>query len=82
MTDLSIRDDLVQRLREIAQREQRSIDDVLGEMIEHYGDVSNVPEPDPIEAFLGAFDNDVTDLSTTVRETMQAYYRKKYGRTG
>lgn len=32
-----------------------------------------------LNAFIGMFDDDVTDLSTTVRETMAAYYRKKYG---
>lgn len=84
MADLTIRDDVAQRLREIAQREKRSVEEVLNEMIERYGDTGHAPESassDPIEAFIGAFDNDISDLSTTVRETMQTYYRRKYGRT-
>jgi hypothetical protein len=34
--------------------------------------------PDPLEAFVGLFaDSDLTDMSTTVRETMAEHYRKK-----
>jgi hypothetical protein len=82
MADLTIRDDLAKRLREIAQQEQRSVDEVLGAMIDHYRDADSAAGSDPVEAFIGAFDDEVSDLSTTVRETMQTYYRRKYGRTG
>ena len=37
------------------------------------------PDYDPIEDFIGMIDADVTDMSTTVRETMDEYYQKKYG---
>jgi|GEM_PF-6416149 hypothetical protein len=33
--------------------------------------------PDPLEAILGIFDDDVTDMSVTVRETIDAYYQEK-----
>jgi hypothetical protein len=34
--------------------------------------------PDPLEAFVGLFvDSDLTDMSTTVRETIAEHYRKK-----
>ncbi len=34
--------------------------------------------PDPLEAIVGLFaDSDLTDMSTTVRETMREHYRKK-----
>lgn len=36
--------------------------------------------PDPLEAFVGLFDSDITDASTTARETLNAYYQSKHGR--
>jgi hypothetical protein len=82
MADLIVRDDLAKRLREIAQQEQRSVDEILGEMIDHYSDLGSASANEPLEAFIGAFDDEVADLSTTVRQTMQDYYRRKHGRTG
>jgi len=36
--------------------------------------------PDSFDAIIGIFDDDITDLSTTVRETMNTYYAGKYDR--
>jgi hypothetical protein len=36
-------------------------------------------KPDPLEAIVGILDVDITDMSTTVRETLDEYYWKKYG---
>ncbi len=44
-------------------------------------DSVNLP-PDPLEAIDGLFaDSDLTDMSTTVHETLADYYRKKHERT-
>jgi len=77
MADLIIRDDVAEDLRRIAEQENRSIEDVLRSMINSYKPTSS--RRDAIEDFIGVFDDDVTDLSSTVRETMEDYYRKKYG---
>jgi len=37
--------------------------------------------PDALDAIIGIIDTDLTDLSTTVRETMAQHYRQKYGST-
>jgi len=37
--------------------------------------------PDPLEKLIGVIDSDQTDLSSTVRESLAAYYEKKYGRS-
>ena len=37
--------------------------------------------PDPLEKLVGIINSDQTDLSTTVRESLAAYYEKKYGRS-
>lgn len=85
MTELLIAPELAQQLEEIAGREQLTVTDLLRTMIEVYetrptdADDEAVQD-DPLENFIGAFHDDVTDLSTTVRETMDAFYREKYGR--
>ncbi len=41
-------------------------------------DIGGVLDPDAIESFIGMFDDDITDLSTTVNETLEEYYRNRY----
>ena len=85
MADLIIPDELAERLRVVAQRENRPVEEVLAELLELYTtqsgtfqkDVEQSPA-DPLAAMEGMFDDAVTDLSTTVRETMDAYYRNKH----
>lgn len=85
MTDLIIQDELAERLRVIAQRENRPVEEVLAELLELYAvqsqdlqkEVRQSPA-DSLAAMEGVFDDDVTDLSTTVRETMGDYYSKKH----
>lgn len=81
MTNLAIPDELAEQLAAIAQREHRSIQAVLVSMMEVYV-ASDAAEQRRNEAFLtslGMFEDDVTDLSTTVQETMDGYWKKKYG---
>jgi hypothetical protein len=85
MADLIIHTELAERLRAIAEREQRQVEDVLADLVTQY---ESQAQDDPAEEerakaraeMAGMFDVDITDLSTTVRETMEAYYRNKYGR--
>lgn len=79
MTTLIIDDDLAQTLQSIAEREKRPVEAVLRTMIEHYEPSPTDKQNDALEAMLGMFDDDVTDLSTTVHATMQRYYQEKYG---
>jgi hypothetical protein len=80
MTDIVIHGDVAQELQRISEREKRPVDDVVRSMIERYGAQTDTSDKeDALNAFIGAFDDDVTDLSSTVRETMEDYYRKKYG---
>lgn len=77
MTVLTIPDELAKRLEAIAEREQRAVADVLADLVSRY--MSNQESEDALMAMDGMFDDDVTDLSSTVRETLDEYYRKKYG---
>jgi hypothetical protein len=69
--DMTLLETLTERLRAIAEREGRSPEVVLQELRDGYEQrVSNQAPKDPLDDFIGAFDDDVTDLSTTVRETL------------
>jgi hypothetical protein len=84
MTELVIANDLAEQLGAIAQEEQRPIEDVLRSLLELYKasrPAGSKPSDEALRAMAGMFDDDITDMSTTVRETMEAYYRQKYGDT-
>lgn len=83
MADLLISDDVAERLLEVAQQENRPVNELLRSMLDEHvahseQPVSTVPTNKMAE-FLGAFDDDVPDISSNVRETLDEYYRKKYG---
>lgn len=75
MTTLVIPDNLAERLRHVAQQENRPLEDVLASLLDLYA-----RQADAFAAMDGMFDDDVPDLSSSVRETMSDYYRKKHGR--
>lgn len=65
-------DALVQRLEAAAAREGRSVASLVQSLLDAYE--RPAPEKDPIEDFIGVFNDDVADMSSTVRETL----RKKF----
>jgi len=78
MVSITLPDELAQRLAEVARRENRPVETVALEILEQYTPPSDSQaESDAaFEAIFGMFD-DVTDLSVTVRETIQEHFRKK-----
>jgi hypothetical protein len=86
MTTLIVDDKLASQLQEIADDENRPVEDILRSLLELYAALPKNITPgaqrtrdEMLAAMDGMFDDDVTDLSTTVRGTMAAYYQKKYG---
>jgi hypothetical protein len=77
MTDVIIAGDIAQRLREIAEKEQRSVEDVLRSMLASYD--AQTAKPDPLQDFLDVFSGKDLDLSKFVKATSENHYRKKYG---
>ena len=75
MSTLILPDDLAERLHALARRENRPVEDVLSALLDIY------TASDPLAAMDGMFDDAITDLSTTVRETMHRYYQDKHGRS-
>ncbi len=72
---MTLTDPLTQRLREIAEREGTTDNALLQKLLDEYEKHHPQPKPppdyDPIEDYLGMFDDDITDLSTTVRESIR-----------
>lgn len=85
MATLEIPEELLVKLRTIAERDNRSITDVLKSWIESHelpeslSDQTDVD--DPFATIAGIFDADITDMSTSVRETLEKYTHPQYGWT-
>jgi len=82
MVTIPLPEALAQRIEAIAQQEHRSIVDVMTSMVEKYQPEPPTEEQGPDwSMILGIGDENITDMSTTVRETLQKYFQEKYGRT-
>ena len=68
---MTIPEALIERLERIAEREGKSPENVLENLIEEYE-----MRKKALSNFIGYFDDDVTDLSSTVNETL----RKRFGK--
>jgi hypothetical protein len=64
---------------EIAPQENRDIADLVQTMIEQYRPTTS--KKVDWSLIVGISDADITDMSTSVRETLAEYYKKKYGDT-
>jgi hypothetical protein len=88
MVTIQLSEDLAKHLQDIARRENHSIDEVVESIVRDR--VSEQP-PEEIEsgedalsaldALMGMFDDDVTDMSKNVKENLREYDRNKYGRS-
>jgi len=65
-------EDLAKRLQEIAARENRPVEDLLKTLLDQY-----TRKRDAFLAMDGMFDDDITDMSSSVRETLSSYYQKR-----
>lgn len=77
MADLTISGEIARRLREIAEQENRSVEDVLRSMLASY-EAKSVKR-DPLQDFLDVFSGKDLDTAKMVRTTAENHYRKKYG---
>lgn len=81
MADLIIPHPLAEQLREIAQREQRHVEDLLRDMIYQYESLSEeevtitpTSVADAIAATGGLFDDPMLKIAGALKEAMDAYY--------
>ncbi len=79
MSTISVSNEVANELEALARLEKRSVSDLIIDMLNQYREKS-IQQEDADQAFLamaGAFDDDLTDLSTSVRETMDRHFRDK-----
>jgi hypothetical protein len=84
MAIIHISEKVARAIEEVAKRENRPLDDVAGEVLEDHflpklDDESQESAEDvnPLAAITGILDYDITDMSTTVKETMREYHKNK-----
>lgn len=75
-------DELAKKLEQIAETENRPLEAVVASMIDQYApeQIDHDAVKASLDAIVGIFDDDVSDMSTAVRETLHKYYQDKYGR--
>lgn len=66
--------------KESSQRVRTNIEGVL-EYLHNIQSDAFYDKISPLDKILGIFDDDITDMSTSVRDTMDKLHRKKYGST-
>lgn len=93
MAVLPLSDELAAKLRDLAQKEQRSLDEVVESMLEKYVDIpsesgedaqeTSSPTHNPLVGLVGLLDEftSETDLSSTIRETLKQHTHPQYGWT-
>jgi hypothetical protein len=83
MVMINIPDDIAQELKAMAERKNRPIDEIAASYIrdgissEKIEETHSQEAVHPLDSILGMLDDDVTDMSTTVKETMREYYKNK-----
>lgn len=79
MINIMLPDEIARQIEEVAKIENRPIEEVLVSMVRQYTPHETEPKKAPNwDLIIGIGDKNVTDMSTTVRETLDAYYKKKY----
>ncbi len=82
MAIIHISEKLAQAIEEVAKRENRPLDDVAGEVLEdHFLPEESVAGMSALDALMGMFDDDITDMSSNVKDHLREYYRNKYDRS-
>ena len=76
MGQITLPDDTLRKLREIAAREDKSVEELLADVADKLAREDKGSKAS-LEAMAGIFDDDIPDLSTTIRETMNSFYQTK-----
>jgi hypothetical protein len=79
MINIMLPDEIARQIEEVAKIENRPVEEVVASMVQQYTPQETEPKKAPNwDLIIGIGDKNVTDMSTTVRETLDAYYKKKY----
>jgi hypothetical protein len=66
---------LVDRLARLADAQNQSIEGLLQQWVTSAEEL--LTTDNELESFIGIFDDDITDLSTTVSESLKAHFKGK-----
>lgn len=75
MISLTVSEDLAERLQRIAQQENRPVEEILETLLDLY-----LRQSDALAQMDGMFEDEATNLSTSVRETMRNFYQQQNDR--
>ncbi len=83
MVNITIPDELAEQLETVARLENRPVVEVIETMLEQYEPKiqPEAGETHPLDAFIGIYDDDITDMSTSVRQTIKEHFQRKNERT-
>lgn len=83
MKTITLSDELADQLKELTTEEMQLIEsEVKFILAQRRSSKPTQEEKDAaLDALVGIFDDDVTDMSTTVRETLHRYFRDQHERT-
>jgi hypothetical protein len=80
MVPLMVDEAFAEQVNLIAAKRGETVQAILWQMLETYPScVESQRSYKALMAMNGMIDSDITDASTTIRETMDAYYREKFG---
>lgn len=68
---MSIPPALAERIEDVAKREGLTTEELLQTLLDEY----EHRQQQALDAFIGAFDDDVSDMSVTVNETLQQKFK-------
>jgi hypothetical protein len=81
MINIPLPDEIARQIEAVAKLEKRSVEEVVASMVQRYTPHRYSQEESDVvwESIIGIYDADVSDMSTTVRETLHKYFQDKYG---
>ena len=80
MINIMLPDEIARQIEEVAKFENRPVEEVVASMVQQYTpQPSSQEESDAAFASLFGIYDDVSDMSTTVRETLHKHFKEKDG---
>ncbi len=83
MINIALPDELARQLEEVSRRENRPVAEIIKALLTDYESKLQPEQGDwhPLDAFIGIYDDDITDMSISVRQTIRDHFQRKNERT-
>jgi len=85
MGQITLSDETLRKLREIAERKDKSVEELLDDFAdtlarEEHGASTRERSDDPLLALAGQFDFGTTDIVSEMDEIRRQHYQKRFGK--